>query len=105
MVSQEELAHYHWEVVPSAEWLLVEGQGQDALRLKLLKEVENLPARQREAIFLRFYGGMEFPEIAAIMAVTPRAVYKLVYKAIDALQKCFSLKLPTLLLSLLFFLN
>ena len=51
--------------------------------------MEHLSDRQREVVFLRFYQNMEFEEIAQVMEITPRAVYKLVYRAIDVLQKYY----------------
>lgn len=48
-----------------------------------------LPARQKEAIFLRFYDNQDFDQIAAIMGITVRATYKLIYKGLDGLQEQF----------------
>ena len=48
-----------------------------------------LSDRQREAVFLRFYENMDFKDIAAVMAITPRALYKLLYRAIDTLQASY----------------
>jgi RNA polymerase sigma factor (sigma-70 family) len=48
-----------------------------------------LSDRQREAVYLRFYQNVDFDEIAAIMGITPRAVYKLIYRAVDILKKTY----------------
>lgn len=48
-----------------------------------------LSDRQREAIYLRFYQNVDFEEIAAIMGITHRAVYKLIYRAVDILKKAY----------------
>lgn len=53
-----------------------------------------LSDRQREAIFLRFYQNISFEEIASIMGITQRAVYKLIYRAVDLLKKTYTPK-PT----------
>jgi RNA polymerase sigma factor (sigma-70 family) len=45
-----------------------------------------LPHRQKEAIYLKYYGGHSFSEIAEIMGITTRVVYKLIYKALDKLS-------------------
>lgn len=52
--------------------------------------LENLPERQKEAVYLKYYGDQSFAEIAAIMDITTRAVYKLIYKALDSLNATLS---------------
>lgn len=49
------------------------------------KAIINLPARQREALYLKFYSNQSFAEVAAVMNISTRAVYKLIYKALDTL--------------------
>ena len=45
-----------------------------------------LPERQKEALYLRFYEDRSFADMAAIMNISTRAVYKLVYKGLDTLN-------------------
>lgn len=45
-----------------------------------------LPGRQKEALYLRYYGDQEFDAIAEVMGITTRAVYKLIYKAMAKLS-------------------
>ncbi|MBD0255647.1 MAG: sigma-70 family RNA polymerase sigma factor [Cytophagales bacterium] len=59
---------------------------------QLLNALNQLPARQKEAIFLRFYEGLSFAEIAEVMEVEQTSVYKVVYKGIASLQKQVSLR-------------
>lgn len=47
--------------------------------------IKILPNRQKEALYLKFYGEHSFGEIAVIMGISTRAVYKLIYKALDKL--------------------
>lgn len=68
-----------------SQWIEQQTDENNAARLN--HELESLPQRQKEAVFLRFYSDLEFDEIAALMGINRRAVYKLIYKAIDALQK------------------
>lgn len=49
--------------------------------------IDKLPHRQKEALFLRFYGDQSFADIAEVMNITTRAVYKLIYKALDSLNE------------------
>lgn len=50
------------------------------------KLVAKLPKRQKEAIFLKYYGDHKFEEIAEIMGISIRVVYKLIYKAMANLS-------------------
>jgi RNA polymerase sigma factor (sigma-70 family) len=59
---------------------------QEKLRSEILKDaIGKLPNRQKEALYLKYYGERSFEEIADIMEISTRAVYKLIYKAIDHL--------------------
>ncbi|QNF34141.1 sigma-70 family RNA polymerase sigma factor [Adhaeribacter swui] len=51
--------------------------------------LKQLSERQREAIYLKYYQNMSFEEIALMMDISARAVYKLIYRAIDVLQKSY----------------
>jgi RNA polymerase sigma-70 factor (ECF subfamily) len=44
-------------------------------------------ARQKEAVFLRFYDNLSYEQVAAIMGIDTHSAYKTIYKAIAALQK------------------
>ena len=52
--------------------------------------IKTLPPRQQEIIFLRFYEGLSYEEIADIMAISISSTYKLFYKAISNLQNTIS---------------
>ncbi len=86
----------------SAEEEFIVREESDLRHKTLEAALSHLSERQREAIFLRFYQNMEFEEIAGILEITPRAVYKLIYRAIDTLQKSYSstgLSSPNLLIT------
>jgi len=61
--------------------------------------IDNLPARQQEIIYLRFYEGLSYDEIADIMSISVGSTYKLLYKALHNLQATMG---SSLLLSLLY---
>ena len=66
----------------------------------LLRELNNLPARQKEALFLKFFDNLSYEEIAGVMGIEQTSVYKIVYKAIASLQKRIPVGLIALLLAL-----
>ena len=63
----------------------------------VLRELNQLPARQKEALFLKFFDDLSYEEIAGIMGIETTSAYKVIYKAIAALQK----RMPADLLVLL----
>ena len=61
--------------------------------------IDGLPARQQEIIYLRFYEGLSYDEIADIMSISVSSTYKLLYKALNNLQASMG---GSLLISLLY---
>jgi RNA polymerase sigma factor (sigma-70 family) len=53
----------------------------------LQQYINRLPARQKEVIYLRFFHGLSYAEIAVIMEIDQSSAYKTVYKALDALRQ------------------
>ena len=62
----------------------------------ILRELNQLPARQKEALFLKFFDNLSYEEIAGIMGIETTSAYKVIYKAIAALQKRMPADLLTL---------
>ncbi|SEJ48870.1 RNA polymerase sigma factor, sigma-70 family [Dyadobacter sp. SG02] len=76
---------FHVEL--SVEMKMIRDQTLKENVIFLQNAIQNLPARQKEALYLRFYNDQSFGEIALIMNISTRAVYKLIYKALDALNE------------------
>lgn len=53
----------------------------------LLIELNALPPRQKEALFLKYFDNLSYEEIAGVMNIEQSSAYKIIYKAIAALQK------------------
>lgn len=71
-------------------------------KLKALREaIQNLPPRQREIIFLRFYEGLSYDQIATIMDITVNSTYKMMTKALGQLRQSVQMPIGSLLLLLL----
>jgi len=49
--------------------------------------LNGLPARQKEAIYLRFYNGLNFTEISSIMGISQQSAYNMVFRAIESLRE------------------
>lgn len=61
----------------------------------LQKALDTLTPRQREAIFLRFYEGLSYEEIAPVLGISLKAAYKLLGRAIGELRH-YSSRYPVL---------
>lgn len=63
------------------------------IRIRELSQVvEDLPRRQKECIYLRFYEGMSYQEISEIMEIEVSSTYKMLYKAIEQLYEKLAMK-------------
>jgi len=81
---------FHLSFSYESSWLQVRISHEKSEQL--LTVLNQLPARQKEAIFLRFYEGLSFAEVAEVMRVEQTSVYKVIYKAFASLQKKASLR-------------
>ena len=76
-----------FEVVISPESRLIAQQSSSRRREKVNVALNTLPPRMKEALFLRFYENLSFEDIAAIMDIDQKSVYKMIYKAFDKLRQ------------------
>lgn len=71
----------------SKEDILIEQEEQQQQRTFISQLLNQLPARQREAVYLKYYGELSTKEIANIMGISPQGVLNMLYKAIKKLRK------------------
>ncbi|SDM48747.1 RNA polymerase sigma factor, sigma-70 family [Catalinimonas alkaloidigena] len=78
--------HYEQDYSPSTEeQLLQETTAQQQSRL-LRGSIDALPRRQREAMFLRYFEEMSYPEIAELMHCNVQSVRNLIHQALTRLR-------------------
>ncbi len=70
------------------------------LKEKLQDALNNLTARQREAVFLRFYEDLTYEEVASVLNISVKATYKIMARSLQALKKNLSVSFLTLFLLL-----
>ena len=75
----------------SHEEFLVSQQVDDEQRQRLTAALNRLTKRQREAIHLRYFEGLEPAQIAQIMELSDQSVYNLLYRAVQNLRDYFLL--------------
>lgn len=71
----------------SAESIIVDKELNEEMRTKLNEAIKTLTGRQIEAVFLRFYEGLSYPEVAAMLNISVKATYKIVARSISALKE------------------
>ena len=63
-------------------------QDQKIIRKQQLlnKSLKSLTERQREAIYLKFYGNLGYVEVAQVLNIKTKATYKLISRALSSLK-------------------
>ena len=91
-------------VSPEKKWILNEFTSE--IKNHLDQAINKLPSRQKEALYLKLYVGLDYKEAARVMNLNQQSVYNLVFKAIKNLRKKVSKDLIFYLITLcLFFLG
>ncbi len=78
---------YDGTFVLSHELSIIHVEMEQAKIHQLNKQLDDLPPRQKEALFLRFYGGLSYVEISQAMEVKQQSVHNMVYRALETLRK------------------
>ncbi len=71
----------------SIEEQIISDEQQSELLLKLNKQLELLPSRQKEALYLRFNAELDYEEIAVVMNVSLETCRTLVYRGVKQLRE------------------
>lgn len=78
----------------SHEKFLIDLENSEVVQTKLNSAIANLPDRQREAIFLKYYSGLSYEEIAQVMDMEKQSVANVLRRALLSLRALFSLLAP-----------
>jgi RNA polymerase sigma factor (sigma-70 family) len=94
---QTEMNRLPQEFVKSKEDQIISEQFTHDQQFMIIRAVNSLTKRQKEAIQLKFYSNLRYEEIAGMMKISTDSVYNLVSKAIINLHKGLTKKAePTL---------
>lgn len=69
-----------------SETLLIRQETFASLTKTIQEQLATLPAREREALYLRYYENLSIPEIASIMHVNRQSVSNFLQKALNKLR-------------------
>ncbi|MNS33705.1 RNA polymerase sigma factor CnrH [compost metagenome] len=79
--------NYDFEMVFPTENRLIAIEKDKRLTGKMAAALDKLSPRQKESIYLRFYEGLSYPELAQVMNISVKSSYKLIAKALDSLKE------------------
>ncbi|TXH60895.1 MAG: sigma-70 family RNA polymerase sigma factor [Bacteroidia bacterium] len=79
--------HTEFDLEFSAEQILIKKETDQVLNDKLKEALQELTSKQKEAIFLRFYEGLSYDEVATILNISTKATYKIMARALDKLKE------------------
>jgi RNA polymerase sigma factor (sigma-70 family) len=85
--------NYDFHVQFDIETQLIGIEQESETHDTLKKHLDKLTKRQREAIYLRFYQGLEYVDIAQIMAINQHSAVNLVYDALRLLRQNWTIAL------------
>lgn len=74
-------------VQPSAETLFIQLDVQENVKRILMNFVDQLPTKQRQMIFQKFYLDLSYKEISDVNNVSINTVYNTIYKSVDRLKQ------------------
>ena len=83
--------HGDFAITFSHEDFLVAMQASSEQRESLLRSLNSLPARQREAIFLKFYEDLEYARIAEVMTLNVQSVRNLIHQSLKTIKEQMNL--------------
>lgn len=87
-------------VEPSYEQNLLNKESHNRLSLLLNRHLSQLPPKQREIIYLKFYLGLSYAEIARANRLSVNTVYNTVYNTVQKLRSAIPSKTLASLISL-----
>jgi RNA polymerase sigma factor (sigma-70 family) len=79
--------NYQFAVELDMETTMIELQSSEAVKFKMERILNDLPRRQREILYLRFYEELDQHRIAEIMGLNPQSAYNLLHESILRLRK------------------
>jgi RNA polymerase sigma factor (sigma-70 family) len=79
--------NYQFAVELDTETAMIELQSSEEVKFRMAKILNDLPRRQREILYLRFYEELDQHRIAEIMGLNPQSAYNLLHESILRLRK------------------
>jgi len=88
LISEEE-CELKFETEYSIETAIIENEEEAELNRRVNEVLKSLPAKQKEALYLRYNESMEYAEIAQLLNISIESVRKQVYRALSTIRNKF----------------
>ena len=88
-IDDESINRLDFNLEISHETFMIENEQSQQMKIKLEKALDNLTNRQKEAVFLRFFEELTYEEVARLMQITVKALYKIIARALENLRETF----------------
>ncbi|NNE30084.1 MAG: sigma-70 family RNA polymerase sigma factor [Saprospiraceae bacterium] len=85
-IADAEPEHHSFEASLSMEDMIIEEEGFEEQSTKLKQAFEALSAKQKEAIYLRFYQKLDYEAICEIMEINYQSVRNLISRALSRMR-------------------
>lgn len=82
----DETEDYEFNVSLNIEDAIIDDERRKKISEQLQLTISKLTARQKEAVFLKFYEQLSYEEIAEVMGITVKASYKIMARSLDFLR-------------------
>jgi len=79
--------NYHFELEFNIEELMIRDEVQQSQTTGLQEAVNNLSARQKEVVYLKYYKQLSYEEVGAAMNINYQSVRNLLHNALKALKE------------------
>lgn len=73
----------------SIEETIIGEEAETEINERIRNMLHKLPAKQKEALYLRYNQSMEYSEIAKVLNISVESVHKQVYRALKSIRKKF----------------
>lgn len=70
----------------SIEKAIIHAEQEAETNRKVLRSLNNLPSKQKEALYLRFNEALAYSEIATLLEISIESVRKQVYRALKSIR-------------------
>lgn len=87
-----QLESFSQPITFSHEEIMVDDETNDIRKKRVAASLNNLPKRQREVLYLKYYENLSYQQIAEIMGMNYQSVVNLVFRAIQRLREEDELK-------------
>lgn len=85
----------------SIEFQIIEQEKDAEINMKVSNTLKQLPAKQKEALYLRYNESLEYSEIAGILEITVESVRKQVHRALKTVREIIGNESSVILFSFL----